>query len=380
MAERKILKKITNLLSGPTLLHYSIPVLIAYLVVGTISQKYIGLYDSTKIFFSAPFIWLGPIPLPGVPIVLGVIFVNLSFKLLFKSPWKLQKAGIFVTHIGAMFLLLGGLFTALYSHEGYIALGADEKKSYVTDYHIRELRILDDEGAVLHSVNQKRLYEGKTIDVPNAPAKIQIVETCRNCKIVKRDEADDRYAYEGMAQHMSLMPDRLRVEDEENLSGVMFAFIENNQTDKTEKSQAHVMIEDIPQTPSIETDKGIFHFNLGRQIRDIPFKVELLEFEREMYPGTDMAKSYSSRVRIYDGSSQWESLISMNEPLRYKGYTLFQSSFLETETGDISVLTVVWNAGRAFPYISGITMCIGLSLHLMLGFRRRSYKKGAQNA
>jgi len=89
-----------------------------------------------------------------------------------------------------------------------------------------------------------------------------------------------------------------------------------------------------------------------------------------------MAKSYQSRVRIYDGKAQWESLISMNAPLRYKGYTFFQSSFIATPDGDISVLAVVWNAGRAFPYISGIAMCLGIILHM---FVRRRKNKGVKN-
>ena len=56
----------------------------------------------------------------------------------------------------------------------------------------------------------------------------------------------------------------------------------------------------------------------------------------------------------------------MNEPLRYKGYTFFQSSFIEGPEGETTVLAVVKNYGRLFPYISSIIMCIGLLFHLSL--------------
>ena len=39
-------------------------------------------------------------------------------------------------------------------------------------------------------------------------------------------------------------------------------------------------------------------------------------------------------------------------------------------------LAAVWNAGRAFPYIAGLVMCIGLIVHLFV--RRKpeaKYKK-----
>ena len=59
-------------------------------------------------------------------------------------------------------------------------------------------------------------------------------------------------------------------------------------------------------------------------------------------------------------------LIKMNEPLRYKNYTFYQSSFIEEESGETSVFAVVENYGRLFPYISSIIMCFGLLLHLII--------------
>jgi hypothetical protein len=54
----------------------------------------------------------------------------------------------------------------------------------------------------------------------------------------------------------------------------------------------------------------------------------------------------------------------MNEPLRHKGYTFFQSSFIEGPDSETSVFAVVKNYGRLFPYISSIIMCVGLLFHL----------------
>ena len=84
-----------------------------------------------------------------------------------------------------------------------------------------------------------------------------------------------------------------------------------------------------------------------------------------------MAKSYHSDVIVNDGDINWETRIEMNKPLRYKGYTFFQSSFDQSEEGEITILSVVKNEGWLFPYIGTIILAIGLLLHIILTFNRR---------
>ena len=370
--------KISETLARPAILHYVLPVVMLYLVIGTVAQKYIGLYEATKIFFSSPILMLGGfIPLPGLPLLIGLIFINLSFKLLFKSPWTWRNAGIIVTHIGVMLLLVGGLFTALFSSEGYIDLAPGQTKSFVTDYHTRVFVVMDNEGTIIKRFEHDALSVGQTLTIPTTPLKIEILEACRHCKIIARQDATD--AYQGMAQHMSLQADTPRKLNEENFSGLTFAI------KGSDNNGVYTVLEGIPKLPKVTADDKTYHIELRREQRKLPFRIELLEFKREMHPGTAMAKAYSSRVRIYDGDAQWESLIQMNEPLRYKGYSFFQSSFIETPSGDMSVLAVVWNAGRTFPYLSGIAVCLGMILHMfarrqMRGQFRKRTKKSTNKA
>ena len=65
----------------------------------------------------------------------------------------------------------------------------------------------------------------------------------------------------------------------------------------------------------------------------------------------------------------------MNEPFRYKGYTLYQTSYIEggaRDGSDVSVLAAVWNVGRLFPYVSGLLMAFGLGLHVWLRIQKTS--------
>jgi cytochrome c biogenesis protein ResB len=165
-----------------------------------------------------------------------------------------------------------------------------------------------------------------------------------------------------MTQFMELVAAKPKTTNEENLGGITFR-ISNTPDDQ---DGIYLVLEDIPKLPEIKIGNTTYKIHLRKVQRPLPFSIELLDFKRDMHAGTDKAKAYESRVRINDNGLQWESVISMNAPLRYKGYTFFQSSFIATPKGDVSVLAVVWNVGRTFPYIASLAMCLGLLLHLFL--------------
>jgi cytochrome c biogenesis protein len=69
----------------------------------------------------------------------------------------------------------------------------------------------------------------------------------------------------------------------------------------------------------------------ARELR-LPFRVECTDIEQQLVdPAGDLAPSntldWLSRVRISDGDRSSEALIHLNEPLDYRGYRFFQSSF-----------------------------------------------------
>jgi hypothetical protein len=158
-----------------------------------------------------------------------------------------------------------------------------------------------------------------------------------------------------------LYPTEEKKENEANLSGITVLI--NGIT--PEKDGVYVTMEDIPHKIDLSKENINYQISIGRKERILPFDVHLDEFTQTLYPGTSMARGFSSRVTINDNGNEWPALISMNEPLRYKGYTLYQASFSLRPDGEYSILSVVKNQGRIFPYISGILMVFGLILHLV---------------
>jgi hypothetical protein len=99
----------------------------------------------------------------------------------------------------------------------------------------------------------------------------------------------------------------------------------------------------------------------------LPFTIRLDHFKAEFHPGTDVAKSFESTVTITTGTLERQVRIYMNNPLRYKDYTVYQASYDTDSTGkQHSTLAVVKNFARALPYIACFVVFFGLALHFLI--------------
>jgi len=340
-------------LSKPILLHWLLPYLMALVAVGTVAQKYIGLFDSQRLFFSSFIVWVGLLPLPGGRMVTALLLVSLLTKLIVASPWRKATAGIFVAHLGVMLLLVGGLITAASSAEGYVALGKNDTASRFYDYHQRELTISKN-GAVVMQVPIADVTKGKMI-AGDFPFTIKINDVCRNCTMANR--SGDAGDFKGPAQKVMLAPLEGYLEDERNLSGAEMTI---------SGVGTYIAFEPMEHQPEFKIGGDSYAVTLGRAAYALPFSLQLLDYAKEVHPGTDVPRSYRSTVLISDGDLHQRAVITMNHPLRYKGYTVYQASFNGGEDTESVSFAIVQNSGRVFPYVASITLCLGLLIHLSL--------------
>jgi hypothetical protein len=94
---------------------------------------------------------------------------------------------------------------------------------------------------------------------------------------------------------------------------------------------------------------------------EVPFRVTLLKFNSEKYPGSNMPATYESWVRVDDaerGAS--EHHISMNNPLHYRGYIFFQASFVEG-TPMMSIFSVARAPGLPLVYLGVALIASGVA-------------------
>lgn len=341
-------------LGRPHILFWALPWLMILIVIGTIDQKFIGLYDAHHKYFAAFIWWFYGIPLPAGYAILSLITLNLVCKFVFLSPWTRDKAGINLIHFSIILLMVGGLVTAVNMKEGYIALSEGQSDHIIRDYHDRVLILTKDEETIVIPFDDIR--------DANLPLDVEIVNVCRHSAIRPRvqDETNDGVGAASMAELACVPPTN---DNERNVAGMTYRILDGD--DKG----LYIVFEGRQTTDTVNG----YDIRIDRAQRDLPFTILLQSFRRDVYPGTNQPREYESRVTVIDGDVRWPAVISMNEPLRYGGYTFYQASTLIDRDGQaISVLSVVKNAGWIFPYVSGILLALGLILHMVIRTRGRA--------
>jgi hypothetical protein len=117
----------------------------------------------------------------------------------------------------------------------------------------------------------------------------------------------------------------------------------------------------------VSTKDRSFAMWLAHTAYPLPARMRLVDFKAAFCPGSDVPKSFESSVLLTDGQTAREAVISMNHPLRYKGYTFYQSAYGTDPGGQpYSVLQVVRNPGRVLPYLASFVILAGLAAHVLL--------------
>jgi hypothetical protein len=105
--------------------------------------------------------------------------------------------------------------------------------------------------------------------------------------------------------------------------------------------------------------------------RELPFEIKLLRAESLQEKGTQMAATYTSYVQLYDkehGIDGDDHVITMNEPLEYAGYKLYQSGYKLLPFPDEnfrpvsqSTFTVGRDPGLPLKYAGSIMLALGIA-------------------
>jgi len=113
---------------------------------------------------------------------------------------------------------------------------------------------------------------------------------------------------------------------------------------------------------SFDTLHGDFQVAVSPQERSVPFMIELKDFRKIDYPGTGKPAFFESDVVLFDSQKkiQITRTISMNKPLDYAGWRIFQSSYFQESFGEGSVFTIAKNPGILLIYGGAIVLFAGV--------------------
>jgi hypothetical protein len=122
------------------------------------------------------------------------------------------------------------------------------------------------------------------------------------------------------------------------------------------------------------SDENFYVFIYANRLLELDFALHLDEFRVGRYQGTRRAASYESDVSVVENNQKGDRVtISMNEPLKHRGYTFYQASFKEDEMGRpvMSILSVNKDPGRFWKYLGSLLIVFGI-FHLFYLRSRRA--------
>ncbi len=162
-------------------------------------------------------------------------------------------------------------------------------------------------------------------------------------------------AHETFLRAKTVMKIEKGSKDPENVS------VELTQIHRDGKEEKHWVFIDKPVT--LDTAKGPVKISLEPASVPLSFSLALKDFRKIDYPGTQNPSSYESDIVMHDDAENLtiEKTIKMNKPLDYKGWRIFQASYIQDpESGEASVFSIAKNPGIPLIYLGAATILLGV--------------------
>lgn len=352
---------------------------------GTIAQVEHGLWDTQVRFFRSMFVYWRPtggafaLPvLPGGYLLGWVLLINLlaAHYVRFKFAWS--KLGIFMTHFGLIFLLLGQFLTEQFQVESSMRLEEGETRNFSEATRNTELVFVNqanpDYDQVV-AIPQSIYAKGGEIAHPQLPFKVKVEQFLVNSRLRERApmvSTSPPASTQGIGTRAELIPTPpATAMDEGNAPSAVISLSGAGAPAGTWLVSLNL---ETPQPITVGDQTWMAAIRFTRLYT--PYSISLIDFRHDKYLGTDKPKNFSSEIRLEDPTTREsrETIIKMNQPLRYAGKTYFQASF-DQRNDRVTILQVVANPAWLTPYVSVIVIGLGLlvqfSMHLFKFVNRR---------
>ena len=367
----------------------------------TLDQVHLGIWAVQEKYFRSFYVLakpVGDVPIPVFPggyLIGGLLLINLVAAHLYRFKFTWRKAGIQLTHIGLILLLVGELLSGLWQEDYSMRLEQGQPKIYSESQFDYELALIDTTDPKFDDVvviPADVLAKGAPVQHPKLPFRVVPKLYYPNSTLAMRAPPAEGAtpaateppspATTGIGPRLIATPLPMTYKmDERNLPTAFVELVGPEGSLGTFLTAPHPRA-GAPYLPAI----GPQSFEAGGRTWTIglrptraykPFTLTLLKFSHDRYAGTEIPKNFSSNIRLQTpgGQEDREVLIYMNNPLRYGGYTFYQASY-DPRDPNVTILQVVRNPSWLVPYIACTMMTLGLlvqfGIHLFgfLGRRR----------
>jgi len=342
---------------------------------GTLAQVHLGLYQAQNEFFRSFLVFWQPtgshlkIPVyPGGYLLGGLLLINLFAAHFRYYQSTSKKIGIILIHLGIVLLLAGQFLTDLLSSESTMHIRAGESANYSESTGDCELAVIDatdpDRDTVV-AIPGHLLAKGGEIRLPELPFTLRVQTFYPNSALADKPDA----GYEEVKVSAGLgagiwwrsLPHETAMQRRDTPSGIVELY-------SGEQSLGSFLVSGLlSRAQEFTFNNHTYQLALRPRRFYKPFSLHLVEFKFDRYPGTDIPKNFSSRVRLQrpETGEDRELLIYMNNPLRYGGETFYQADWdHEDEKG--TILQVVHNPGWLTPYLACGMVGAGLTAQFLI--------------
>lgn len=341
--------------------------------LGTLAQTHTGLHAVQKMYFDSWYLIqpiFGPInlPLPGAFTLMILLVINLTCGGIIRLRRRWDHLGILITHLGIALLLIAGFVKVYYADEGPMQLFEGQEKAEYMSYYAWEIQlieplneggyreyIIDEDDFVALARDQRVVYRSEDL-----PFELLLSNFMASCQPAQKGPMFEVRV--PVVDGFFLQERRPEMQAEFNIAGCYLRIRDL----ATGREQQGILWGrgDRAEPMPFGFDAGGRRWGalLRKKRWPLPFSVKLDYTEQQRHPGTTMARSFLSDVVVSDGSVTLKARIQMNEPLRYKGYILFQSGWGD-RPAKYTVLAVVRNPSDQWPLYACIIITLGLVIH-----------------
>jgi ABC-type transport system involved in cytochrome c biogenesis permease subunit len=301
-----------------------------------------------------------------------------------------KRGGIALLHFGVAMLMISELQVGLLAKENMLSLVEGETSVFVRDVRERELAIItpNTDGtdrvivipearlqaaaeAAKESASAEKdapLTPGQVISLPSLPFDVGVRTFLRNSRLRAILPDDTLRATSGLGSFASAEPlDPVTgMDDSHDQSTVLVEVIDRKSGKPVQSLLVAQNVSELRGAPLAETasvDGKDFYFYLRFQRNYRDYEVKLLDVSRTNYVGSSTPRDYRSVIEITnpDDGSKDQFTVWMNNPLRYRGETFYQSGYTPLEDGkEASTISVVNNTGWMLPYIACMIVSFGM--------------------
>ncbi|HBE69607.1 MAG TPA: cytochrome C biogenesis protein [Planctomycetaceae bacterium] len=339
---------------------------------------------------------------PGLRIVWQLVKATVASSVLLVGLIAIfgNRGGNVLIHLGVGLLMVGQFVFGDRQIEQRIGLAEGESTNLVvieSEIEIALIDVSDPNEDKVYAIGEPliRRYEesDELIESPELPVSVRVIDWMQNSKLVpiggpNNSEENTKkpkvQATAGLGLTAYAVPRKLiggAIMDDRNIASAYVELIDKESDESLGTFLLSQYVNDIGnltvagganEFDRVEIDGVPYDIGLRfRQLRK-PYDVKLEDVQRIDYSGTETPRDYSSRIVITDretGESQ-AGKTWMNNPIRYRGETFYQSRYNMVGGVETTGLQVVKNAGWVIPYVCCMMVAVGMLAHFTNTFVR----------